>query len=184
MAAVTVGKKICGQMEGLFCIRYNITLIQKTIACLIYYFGRNLMRLSLGIKWNIVLSCSFEPCLMERILCAVTLGFSMERILEYMTVLCYVLHVYFTIMFVHRVISVREFREYKYTDTQYAAAQYTETGNFLQYPVNNTKYTCFWLIGYTLLKFSQYTLHDSKSRLIPLLTGPKDNVSWTCTYGE
>jgi len=121
---------------------------------------------------------------MEPILCAVTLGFSMERILEYMTVLCYVRHVYFTIMCVHRVISVREFREYKYADAQYTEAQYTETGNPLQYTVNNTKCTCFWLIGYTLLTVVQYMLCDSKSRLIPLITSPKDNVSLTCTYGE
>jgi len=50
------------------------------------------------------------------------------------------------------VISVREFREYKYTDAQYTEAQYTDTRNLLQYTVKNT--------------------------------GPKDNVSWTCTYGE
>ena len=55
-----------------------------------------------------------------------------------MTVLFYVLHVYFTIMIVHRVISVREFWEYKYTGAQYTETQYTEAGNLLQYTVNNT----------------------------------------------
>ena len=99
-----------------------------------------------------VIKFNYHTIGFDFILCTFTMGFSMERIMEYMTALFCVLRVYFTIMFVQRVISVRELREYEYTDGQYTEAQYTDTRNLLQYTVKNT--------------------------------GPKDNVSWTCTYGE
>ena len=163
---------------------YHLLKLVLHITYHAFVFHLNLCAVILDFSMDRILCATTLGFSMERVLCAVTLGLSMERILEYTTVLWYVRHVYFTIMFVHRVKSVREFREYKYTDAQYTEAQYTETGNLLQYTVNNTKYTCFWLIGYTLLTVVQYMLYDSMSRLIPLITGPKDNVSLTCTYGE